>query len=56
VIVFILWVVVAVPTVKGAIAGHLFQAPCLETDIKLKELKAQKLKRLAEKRAESGLR
>jgi hypothetical protein len=56
VIVIILWAVVAVPTVKGAISGKLFHAPCLETDLKLKELKEQKLKRMAEKWAESGLR
>jgi hypothetical protein len=56
VIVIVLWIIVAVPTVKGAITGKLFHAPCLETDIKLKELKEQKLRRLAEKKVESGLR
>jgi len=44
----LLWIIVAIGTVKGSLTGKMFYAPCLETDMKLKE---KKLKRLAARMA-----
>lgn len=43
VIVFILWVIVAVGTVRDSLTGKMFFAPCLSTDMKLQELKIKRM-------------
>jgi hypothetical protein len=42
VIVFLLWIIVAIGTVRDSLSGKMFYAPCLDTDMKLKELKIRK--------------
>jgi hypothetical protein len=43
VIVFILWAIVATGTVRGSITGKMFFSPCLNTDMKLQELKIKRI-------------
>jgi hypothetical protein len=49
--VFMLWVAVSIPTLRGFITGSLFQAPCL---VKLPELLQDKENRQREKKMEEG--
>ena len=39
----IMWLVVAAGTVRGAISGKMFFAPCLGTDLFLMKLKDEKM-------------
>ena len=39
----IMWLVVAAGTVRGAISGKMFFAPCLGTDLYLKRRKDEKM-------------
>jgi hypothetical protein len=48
-IVTLLWIVVAVGTMKGSLTGKMFYAPCLTTDMKLKERKLKKIAEMAER-------
>jgi len=41
--VVLLWIVVAVSTVQRSITGKMFYAPCLGTDMKIKEAKMRKI-------------
>lgn len=43
VIVFILWIIVSIGTVQNSPTGQTFFAPCLHTDMKLKELKIKRI-------------
>jgi hypothetical protein len=43
VIVFILWIIVAIGTVQDSLSGKTFFSPCLHTDMKLKELRIKRI-------------
>lgn len=43
VIVFILWIIVAIGTIQNPITGKTFYTPCLHTDMKLQELKIKRM-------------
>jgi hypothetical protein len=43
VIVFILWIIVAIGTFRDSLTGKMFFSPCLGTDMKLQELKIKRM-------------